>query len=53
MTNNYSVSKDYRYRSHLFKIWFLVAQLLLCGAVLFYILKKHEIGLGLITAIVR
>lgn len=51
--NSYSVSKDYRYRSHLFKIWFLVFQLAFCGTMLFFLLKKHEMGLNFIATVIR
>jgi hypothetical protein len=46
--NNFNVGRNnFRYRNQLFKISFLVFQLVFCSMLLFYILRKSEIGIAL------
>ena len=46
--NNSNVGRNnFRYRNHLFKISFLIFQLVFCSMLLFYILRKSEIGISL------
>lgn len=53
MANNYSLSKDHRYRGHLFKISFLLIQLGLYGAVLAFLLTRHANASEMISSILR
>jgi hypothetical protein len=52
MTDNYNYErKNLRYRQNLFKISFLVFQLIFCSLTLFYILRKHQIGMDILGVI--
>jgi hypothetical protein len=48
MPDNFNLSRNnFRYRNHLFKISFLLFQLAFCSMMMFYILRKSEIGISL------
>ncbi len=38
---------NYRYRNNIFKVSFLLFQLVFCSMLLFYILRKSELGISL------
>ena len=54
MADNYNLSRNnYRYRNHLFKISFLLFQLVFCSMLFFYILRKTELGITLADKFMR
>lgn len=54
MSDNYNLSRsNYRYRNHFFKISFLLFQLVFCSMLLFYILRKSELGINLIDRFIK
>jgi len=47
MSDNFNLGKsNFRYRNHFFKISFLLFQLAFCSMMMFYILRKSEIGIS-------
>jgi hypothetical protein len=48
MPENYNLGRsNFRYRNHVFKISFLLFQLFFCSMLMFYIIRKSEIGITL------
>ena len=54
MPDNFNLSKsNFRYRNHLFNISFLLFQLVFCSMLLYYILRKTEVGMNMVENIFR
>jgi hypothetical protein len=48
MSDNFNLGRsNFRYRNHFFKISFLLFQLAFCSMLMFYILRKSELGISL------
>ncbi len=54
MSDNSNLGRsNFRHRNHLFKISFLLFQLAFCSMMMFYILRKSEIGISLAEKFIK
>jgi hypothetical protein len=54
MSDNFNLGRsNFRYRNHLFKVSFLLFQLVFCSMLLFYILRKSELGISLAEKLLK